>query len=201
MRITKNRTIGLLMILGPSLAAFTVLPVLKLQPESRLWVEGTSNVRPFVCEATQLDVQVQSDEGGAARRVVAGEKVIRSVAVTVPSKSLDCDNNNKKMNEHMLKAIKADENPSIEFRVSSYDLKHGSDGAAAVLKGTLKLGGVEKPVTIDATAKSAAAGVLRVSGVYELRMSDYGLKPPKLMMGAFKVDDPIKVNFDLLLQE
>ena len=32
-------------------------------------------------------------------------------------------------------------------------------------------------------------------------MSDYGLKPPKLMMGAFKVDDPIKVNFDLLLQE
>ena len=84
MRITKNRTIGLLMILGPSLAAFTALPVLKLQPESRLWVEGTSNVRPFVCEATQLDVQVQSDEGGVAQRVVAGEKVIRSVAVTVP---------------------------------------------------------------------------------------------------------------------
>jgi len=201
MRITKNRTIGLLMMLGPSLAAFTALPVLKLQPESRLWVEGTSNVRPFVCEATQLDVQVQSDEGGVAQRVVAGEKVIRSVAVTVPSKSLDCDNNNKRMNEHMLKAIKADENPSIEFRVSSYDLKHGNDGAAAVLTGTLKLGGVEKPVTIDATAKSAAAGVLQVSGVYELRMSDYGLKPPKLMMGAFKVDDPIKVNFDLLLQE
>ena len=136
MRITKNRTIGLLMILGPSLAAFTALPVLKLQPESRLWVEGTSNVRPFVCEATQLDVQVQSDEGGVAQRVVAGEKVIRSVAVTVPSKSLDCDNNNKKMNEHMLKAIKADENPSIEFRVSSYDLKHGSDGAAAGLTGS-----------------------------------------------------------------
>ena len=57
------------------------------------------------------------------------------------------------------------------------------------------------PITIAATAKSAAAGVLQVSGVYELRMSDYGLKPPKLMMGAFKVDDPIKVNFDLLLQE
>ncbi len=202
MRITRNRTLGLLLMLSPTLAAFAGLkPVLKLQPESRLWVEGTSNVRPFACEAKELDVQVEADQGSVAQRVVAGEKAVSTVVVTVPSKSLDCDNNNKKMNEHMLKAIKAEENPSIEFRLRSYDLAHEGEGASATLEGTLKLGGVEKPVTITAVTKAAAGGALQVTGAYELRMTEYGLKPPKLMMGAFKVNDPVKVNFDLLLQE
>jgi hypothetical protein len=202
MRIKVNRTIGLLLMLSPTLAAFEGLkPVLKLQPESRLWVEGTSNVRPFACEAKELDVQVEADQGAVAQRVIAGEKAVSTVVVTVPSKSLDCDNNNKKMNEHMLKAIKAEENPSIEFRLQSYDLAHEGEGTSATLHGALKLGGVEKPVTITAVTKSAANGALQVTGAYELRMTEYGLKPPKLMMGAFKVNDPVKVNFDLLLHE
>jgi hypothetical protein len=202
MRITLNRTIGLLLVLSPTLAAFAGLkPVLKLQPESRLWVEGTSNVRPFACEAKELDVKVEADQGSVARRVAAGEKAVSTVVVTVPSKSLDCDNNNKKMNEHMLKAIKAEENPSIEFRLQSYELAREGESTSATLQGTLKLGGVEKPVTITAATKAVADGALEVTGAYELRMTDYGLKPPKLMMGAFKVNDPVKVNFDLLLQE
>lgn len=202
MRITKNRTIGLLLVLGPTLAAFVgTAPVLELQPDSRLWVEGTSNVRPFACEAKDIDVQVETDQGPVVQRLVAGEKAVRMVVVSVPSKSLDCENNNKKMNEHMLKAIKAEENPSIEFRLQSYELTHEGDGANAVLEGTLKLGGVEKPVTINAATKAAADGVLQVTGTYELRMTEYGLKPPKLMMGAFKVNDPVKINFDLLLHE
>lgn len=202
MRITRNRTIGLLLVLSPALGGFAGLrPRLELQPESRLWVEGTSNVRPFACEAKLLDVQVEADQGAVAQRVVAGEKAVRTVIVTVPSKSLDCDNGNKKMNEHMLKAIKAEEHPSIEFRLQSYELAHDGDSASATLGGTLKLGGIEKPVTIEAVARSASEGVLRVTGAYELRMTDYGMKPPKLMLGAFKVNDPVKVSFDLLLQE
>jgi hypothetical protein len=202
MRITRNRTVGLLLMLSPTLAAFAALkPVLKLQPESRLWVEGTSNVRPFTCEAKELDVQVEADQGPVAQRVIAGEKAVKTVVVAVPSKSLDCDNNNKKMNEHMLKAIKAEESPSIEFRLQSYELAREGEGAGATLQGTLKLGGVEKPVTIAVVTKTAADGVLQVTGAYELRMTEYGLKPPKLMMGAFKVNDPVKVNFDLLLHE
>ena len=75
-----------------------------------------------------------------------------------------------------------------------------SNGARAVLTGTLTLGGAEKPVTITAATQSDTAGVLHVTGSYELRMRDYDLKPPKLMLGAFKVHDPVKVNFDLRLK-
>jgi hypothetical protein len=116
-----------------------------LDPSSRLWVEGTSNVRDFICTAGSLTVNVESNgDAGLARRVAAGEKAITAVDVNVPAHSLDCANN-KKMTEHMLKAIKADENP--------------------------------------------------------VRMTDFGLKPPSLMLGAFKVHDPVVVHFDLLLKD
>jgi hypothetical protein len=42
--------------------------------------------------------------------------------------------------------------------------------------------------------------MLHVSGVYELRMTDYGLKPPSLMFGRIKVGETVKVGFDLLLK-
>ena len=200
MRITAKQTIGLLLVLSPTLAAYhRAAGLLTLQPESRLWVQGTSNVRNFECKAASLDVKVETSQSGAAQRIVAGEKAIGAVTVSIPAKSLDCDN--PKMNEHMLKAIKAAEYPTIDFRLASYDLARNGEGAQAVLAGTLTLGGIEKPVSITAATRADSAGVLHVTGSYELRMKDYGLKPPKLMMGAFKVNDPVKVNFDLRLKD
>ena len=31
-------------------------------------------------------------------------------------------------------------------------------------------------------------------------MTDYGVKPPSLMMGTMKVHDPVKLNFDVILK-
>jgi hypothetical protein len=34
-----------------------------------------------------------------------------------------------------------------------------------------------------------------------VKMTEYGLKPPTLMLGTMKVDELVKVNFNLLLKE
>lgn len=201
MRNITTGTIGLLFILGP---AFTGLPAqapgLTLQPGSRLWVQGTSNVKDFTCTAGSLAVQLETaGDSGVARRVAAGEKAITAVDVKVAAQSLDCAD--KKMNEHMLKAIKAEANPVIEFRVSSYTLSTDSTAEHATLNGTLTLGGAQQPVVIDALVQVDSAGALHVTGAYSLRMKDYGLKPPTLMFGAFKVHDPVTVDFDLRLAQ
>jgi hypothetical protein len=39
-----------------------------------------------------------------------------------------------------------------------------------------------------------------VKGVYDLRMTEWGLKAPSLMMGTMKVNELVKVNFDLVLK-
>jgi len=192
-----------------SKASLTLTPILlgaviatgrmDLQPESRIWVEGTSTVRSFKCTAAVVEADVATTKPRATIAVFAGEKAISDVAVRIPAARLDCRNGT--MNGHMLKAIKADAAPTISFSLKSYELLDTNKDVTTTLKGTLSLGGTTKDITIDAGLVQEADGSLRVKGSYDLRLTEYGLKPPSLMMGSMKVGDLVKVNFDLLLKD
>jgi polyisoprenoid-binding protein YceI len=195
----RNRTLG-------PLAALLLLPAgawtpsdapLTLAPQSRLWVDGTSTVRAFSCKATVLDADITGAPNAVAA-VLAGEKAVKGVALRIPAEKMDCGNGT--MNEHMLKAIKAKEHAAIVFTVTSYDVAKGGDGVRGALTGTLRLGGVEKAITVHAAGPAAGDGALRVTGAYALKLSDYGLKAPTLMFGTMKVGDAVKVGFDLVLK-
>jgi polyisoprenoid-binding protein YceI len=116
----------------------------------------------------------------------------------VPAEKLDCRNGT--MNEHMRKALKAKEFPTIVFRAASYDLARTSDSVAITLNGSLTLGGVEKPITVTAQAKPGPDGTLVVFGTREVRMTEFGLKPPSLMLGTMKVDEKLTVGFEVVLK-
>jgi polyisoprenoid-binding protein YceI len=105
------------------------------------------------------------------------------------------------MNEHMRKALKVNEFATIEFRMASYELARAVDGMALTLDGTLTLGGVEKPITVAAQVKGADDGRLLVTGTHEVRMTEFGLKAPKLMLGTMRVDERIKVGFEIVLKD
>ena len=83
-----------------------------LETGSKLWLNGTSNVKDFKCDAGELTSTVTTN--GA---------VVATAKVTVPVAQLECGNG--KMNEHMRKALKSDTNPNIEFAMTSYKI----DGA------------------------------------------------------------------------
>jgi polyisoprenoid-binding protein YceI len=172
---------------------------LALKPESRLWINGTSTVRGFECSATAFDAKIESSGPGAVKAVVAGEKLVQVAELRIPAASLDCRNGT--MNEHMRKALKAKENPTIEFRIDSYDLAKSASGARGTGKGTLTLGGVQKIIDVAADITADADGSMRVTGKTELRMTEFGLKPPTLMMGTMRVNEKVTVNFDLRVTE
>lgn len=200
MRSPIERTTIAIACLLPALVAFRVANTqIELQPESRLWVTGTSTVRGFECKAASIDADVKSTVPSAAAAVLAGEKAIGSVEVRVSAAKLDCANGT--MNDHMRKALKATEHPTIVFKLSSYDLVRGEQGTQVKMAGTLDLGGVQKPVAITANAEQGANGMLHVSGSYDLKMTEYGIKPPSLMLGTMKVGERVKVGFDLMLKD
>jgi polyisoprenoid-binding protein YceI len=199
MHTTSKRALCALLLLAPAVAAFSrAAETLTVKPESRLWVDGTSNVRSFQCKATAFTASIETNSATATTQILAGEKALSAVDLKVIADSLDCSNG--KMNEHMRKAIKAKENPVIEFKLNSYELAKGTDSVHATIAGDLTLGGTQKPITVVATVKPEGEGVLRVIGSTDFRLTDFGLKPPSLMLGTFKVHDPVKVSFDLLLQ-
>ena len=174
---------------------------LALQPESKLWVEGTSTVRSFSCQATEVKATVDASGANAVARLMTGDKAVQTVDVVVPSEKLDCGNGT--MNEHMRKAIRTAEAPTIAFHVTSYELARDANGVAGTLTGTLtgtlSLGGETKTITVPATGVMES-GALHVTGSYPLAMSDYKLTPPSLMFGRIKVRDQVTVKFDLLLK-
>jgi polyisoprenoid-binding protein YceI len=197
MRATIRLSLAALALV-PAVVAWTRLATpLTLQPESRLWVDGTSTVRSFTCKAAVLEADVTAASANAVGAVLAGQKAVEAVELRIPAARMDCGNGT--MNEHMQKALKSSANPTIVFRVTSYTVDAGAGAAKGALTGTLTLGGVTRTITVDATGRDVA-GALRVTGVYALDMREFGLKPPTLMMGTMKVGEVVKVGFDLRLR-
>ena len=196
----QNKSIGFLALVSTVvLSASSVVAPITFQPESKLWVDGTSTVRAYSCKATTLNGTVAATGSDASLAIGELQKAVRTVDLTVPVQSLDCGNGT--MNGHLRNALKATENPAIKFRVAQYDVVPGGENEGTVkLKGNLTIAGQEKPVTIDANVASEAGGALRVKGSKEILMSEFGVRPPTLMMGTLKVRDRVVVNFDVVLK-
>lgn len=198
MRPTTRSTLIALLTLTPALAAArTASEPLVLDPSSRLWIDGKSTVRKFTCKAEEFSADVDATPGATAA-VLAGTKAVQTVVVRVPVARLECGNGT--MNEHLRKSLKAAEAPTVEFRMTGYDVAPGDAGADGALRGTLALGGTERPIVVAAHAARAADGALRVTGASEVHMAEFGLKPPTLMMGTLRVDGAVTVRFDLTLR-
>jgi polyisoprenoid-binding protein YceI len=122
------------------------------------------------------------------------------VRLEIPVKDLDCANDT--MNEHMLEALKADKHPTVRLRLTRYEVGAATEGLAPLkLMGELTLAGVTRPVTLIASARPAADGSLRVEGRYLLKMTDWGVKPPSLMLGTMKVREAVLIRFDVAVKQ
>jgi polyisoprenoid-binding protein YceI len=171
---------------------------LVVQPESRLWVEGTSTIKSFQCKVPEFTLKVNADGEGATKAVLAAQKVVRTVDLTIPAAKIECGSGT--MNEHMRTALKADGAPTIHFKLAAYEMARSAEGVEGKMHGTLALGGAEHPIDVAAVATGAADGALRIAGSYELAMSDFDLQRPSLMFGRIKVGDKVRVRFDLVLK-
>lgn len=172
---------------------------LLVQPESKMWIEGTSSLKSFSCKVPEFSLEVTADSADAVAAVLAGRKAVRVVELAVPAAKIDCANST--MNEHMLKAIKADANKTVRFTLSGYDIAQSAKGAAGTMRGALLVGGAEHPVSVAAVASDAGNGALRIVGSYELALSAFALKAPTLMFGSIKVGDKVQVKFDVVLKK
>lgn len=186
--------IALLGTVAVSVAA--VRPSFGFLPESRVWVEGTSSVRGYSCEAAEVKGTIEA--AAPALELTKLEGAVKRVEVVVDAAALDCGNGT--MNGHMRKALKVSEHGSISFRLADYQVVAAGAETQVKMNGTLEIAGKQQPITLTGVATAAADGAVRVTGSHTIRMSDYGVKPPSLMMGTMKVHDPVKLNFDVILK-
>lgn len=159
-----------------------------LSKESRLWLDGTSTVRSFTCSAKKVEANVVAEPDASP------VEIVKTASLVVAVGSLDCGNGT--MNEHMRKALKADKNPQITWKLASYRV----EGTAVVMNGTLNIAGKENPIELRGTG-SADNGVIRIKGSRQIKMTEFDVKPPSLMLGTMKVGPLVTVSFDFVLNQ
>ncbi len=167
-------------------------------PEVPLTISGTSTVRPWECRVPKYRMTVQP-ASDYAQPVLDGQSAIKGMSLTIDVNSIDCGIG--KMNEHLRKALKADKYGEITFDLGLYDLSSTSTGVDARAKGRLTIDDTTQPVTLDVHLAPGRNGTLRARGQYTLNMKDYGVKPPKLMLGMLKVGKDVKIAFDVNVDE
>lgn len=183
------RLAAALLILLPAAAAAEAL-----KPEGFLRVEGDSTLHKWSAVADVVQLDLEPAPGLTPAAAVAAGKV-KSMKLTIPVAQLT--SGEKGLDKNMRKAMKAEKFPEVV-----YDLGAASVDAATLsgsTTGQLTIAGEKREIAMQVVVVSHD-GAVAVRGNYELKMSDFGIEPPKLMMGAIKVKDAVTVRFDLTIK-
>lgn len=164
---------------------------------STLTIDGTSTVRSWTCEANSFTV-VPNPPSGFEDGVMQGQESLESVTLTFPVTEIDCGNG--KMDDHLRNALKAKDHPRIQYSLSTYDIATAATGVTVKATGDLMIAGAVRPITMDVSVTRDASGAVRVQGKQDVKMTEFGVTPPKLMLGTLKVGDEVTVTFDVTLR-
>ena len=89
--------------------------------------------------------------------------------------------------------------PSVSFRSSRVVVvTRSADGADIRIEGEVALHGVKRTLTIPVHVTLGAGGTMTARGSFQIRQSDYGIKPVTAAGGAVRVKDELEVRFVLI---
>ncbi len=105
----------------------------------------------------------------------------------------DLISDNKKRDTNMLETLESDTFPKAVFEIKEVSAK----GANHLLKGTMSLHGVTKPMSFEGSITQEGSKV-RIKASSMMKMSDFGIKPPKMVF--LTVRDQVDLSVDVLLK-
>jgi polyisoprenoid-binding protein YceI len=162
---------------------------------ARVSLEGTSNLHEYSASTTSVRVNAVelngTTEGDLLEQLLQPGN-LKTFDVTIPVTSLKSPKDGIDGNMH--KALKGQQNPDIRFRLKALEVA-GTDYRAA---GWLSIAGVEKEVTLTLKATRKDDSVA-ISGGTDLLMIDYGITPPKAMLGMLRTNPKVHIQIDLTL--
>ena len=166
-------------------------------PDSKLWIDGTSNLHSWSCKAEKFDAAVEFDVAAAAQLASAPPKALKKVEVKVPVKALKCGHGG--MDDNLYKALNADRAPDVTYILGTFDAVPGDSSTMFALQtqGTLSIAGKENALSMQVFATRLADGSVKATGAVTIKMTDYGINPPTAIFGRLKTGNDVKVNFEL----
>ncbi|GAA4852109.1 hypothetical protein GCM10023331_40780 [Algivirga pacifica] len=146
---------------------------------------GTSTLHDW--EAESKDIKIT----GTATTGEGGEvTAIENMRVVVPVKTLKSGKGG--LDSNMYDALKEPKNPEIIFEVTE---STPLDGSSVEVSGNLTIAGVTKPVKLTAQKSGST-----YKGSMKTKMTNFGIDPPKALMGTVKSGDEITLEYEATLK-
>lgn len=122
-------------------------------------------------------------------------KQIETLIVKVISTSIK--SGKKLMDKLTYKALKSEQHRWITFEFKSGELISENNQEVVIkLTGDLSIAGVTKSVSVLTNINKEGEHIY-LTGAYQLKMTDYGIKPPKALFGTIKTGNEITIEFNL----
>jgi polyisoprenoid-binding protein YceI len=159
-------------------------------------IEGTSTKDPFVASTKTVRVtrlRVAGPRSGDVLQQVLQPGGLEAFDATIPVVSLTSPDEG--VAGHIHESLEADTHPEIRFQLRSITpAPHDVSGFVRLSAGgTLTVAGVERDVTLTLNVMRAGDWLL-VDGNTDLLMTDFGVKPPKGLLGMLRTDPLIRVR-------
>jgi polyisoprenoid-binding protein YceI len=182
--------IGVLNSLLVFQVAFSQTYVLNDQT-SFLEVHGTSSLHDWHVDAERQSGKVEISN--------LDDLKINVLSFSVVSESLKSGKSG--MDKNTYKALKTDKHKTIDFNLTSVKSKEliSDNHYKVLITGNMTICGVTKSVNIELTVKLVGNNLL-LEGEKSLLMTDYGIAPPKALLGTIKTGDEIKIIFKTVFE-
>ena len=180
--------------IGSFLPKTEPLDVRYLSKAVSISIKGTSSLH---------DWEMKSSEGTCEAEFAIGKSTtitsLKRLSFIIPSKSLK--SGHKVMDKNTYKALKTNEHANIGFVLSNSKVKKIDESTYEVqCFGKLTIAGTTLETELLANGKlNATDHSITFSGTKKMKMTDYNVKPPTVMMGTIKTGDEISVTYNLIL--
>jgi len=167
-------------------------------PPDKLWLTGSSNIRAFTCRATMVNISVEAAPDEFERTKQDGLPAVRSAALQVPVRSLDCGIGLQ--NKHLFETLDATNQPAISFSLADYVVDRSEPGSNVRMEGVLRIAGQERVLILHGNVSRNTAGQLILRGQREIDMRAFGIKPPRRFFGLLRVRNEVTVHFEVVVR-
>ena len=163
-----------------------------IRDNSELFISGTTNVNSFCCTSRE------SGHKGTVQYRYSGKDYIdvSEGQLDLTTHLMDCGN--KQITKDLHKALRADDYPFIKIQLNALQLQDiipDKEGWMKALADTdVIIAGCSNHKFIDIQYRILADHVIEAHGATKLCITDFGIDPPKALMGLIKVDDEVEIN-------
>jgi polyisoprenoid-binding protein YceI len=196
----KNITLFLsllIVIIISGVGNISAQTIITPDPDSRIWIEGKSNVNSFSCRAQSYEGEaVIINQVSDVTEVNPNDQV--RLELKIPVRSFECGRN--RMNRDLYDALRSDEFLYITFDFKdAQNLTNGDNNSNYKLRisGTLTVAGYSREITFDADGYILDSNRLRAVGKKTILMTDYNVEPPTGLLGLVRAENELTVHFDL----